>query len=192
MASVKPSLRHLQTCLGCVRQTATGNGSLRPATTRFFSTTAPVSQEAAAAAEAPANPMEAWGPLDPATVDNKRDERRLVRRDGVQPIGSRRRRAAIKTSANIPFEQLPYQCFQEARKILLEDREEKIKQIEVQRTRLANLLKQDPAVSGGREEKKRRVKSMQDHIRELIILADINDPMVKKRFEDGLGVYYLN
>jgi large subunit ribosomal protein L35 len=135
--------------------------------------------------------MEKWGPLDPALVDNKRDERRLIRRDGVQPIGSRRRRAALRTSAQIPFEQLPYQCFQEARKVLMEDREEKLKQIEVQKLRLAKLLKQDPSVSGGEGAKKVRVKSMEDHINEWIILADINDPMVKKKFEDGQGVLPL-
>lgn len=184
MASVKPSIRHLHSCL---RQagTGTGNASLGVAATRFLSSTAAASQEAAAQA----NPMDKWGELDPATVDNKRDERRLIRRDGIQPIGSRRRRAALRTSAQIPFEQLPYQCFQEARKVLMEDRQEKIKQIEVQKLRLANLIAQDAAVSGGEKAKAVRVKSMQDHLRELIILADINDPMVKKRFEDGQGVF---
>jgi large subunit ribosomal protein L35 len=183
MASVKPSIRHLHTCLTCVRQAGNGNGSLGVAATRLLSSTAPASQ----AAEAQVNPMDKWGELDPATVDNKRDERRLIRRDGLQPIGSRRRRAALRTSAQIPFEQLPYQAFQEARKVLMEDRQEKIKQIEVQKLRLKNLLSQDPSVSGGKQAKEVRVKSMQDHIRELIILADINDPMVKKRFEDRQG-----
>ncbi|KAF2203245.1 PEBP-like protein [Delitschia confertaspora ATCC 74209] len=182
MASVNPSIR---TCLRCVKQTANANASLSVSGARFLSTTAPVSQEAAAQTQE--NPFEKWGPLDPALVDNKRDERRLIRKEGVMPIGSRRRRAALRTSAQIPFEQLPYQAFQEARKILLEDRQEKIKQIETQKLRLANLLKQDPAVSGGEEAKEVRVKSMQDHIRELIILADINDPIVKKKFEDGEG-----
>lgn len=125
-------------------------------------------------------------------VENKKQERRLLRRDHVLPVGSRRRRAVLRRSAlqkaaEIPFEQLPYQCFQEARKVLLEDRQEKIKQIETQQLRIRNLEAQDPAVSGGSQAKETRLRSMKEHLNELIILADINDPVVKKKFEDGQG-----
>jgi large subunit ribosomal protein L35 len=106
---------------------------------------------------------------------------------GVKPIGSRRRRAALQTSANIPFEQLPYQCFQEARKILLADRGEKLKEIEVERARIERLREQDAAVSGGEKQKQTRLRSMMDRLERLKILADINDPIVKKRYEDGEG-----
>jgi len=109
-------------------------------------------------------------------------------RSGIKPIGSRRRRAALQGSTNIPFEQLPYQCFQEARKILQADREEKLQQIEVERARIARLQAQDPAVSGGETEKHRRLRSMRKYLEELKILADINDPVIKKRFEDGEGM----
>ncbi|KAK5137938.1 hypothetical protein LTR04_004415, partial [Oleoguttula sp. CCFEE 6159] len=81
---------------------------------------------------------------------------------------------------------LPYQCFQEARKILQADRKEKIEQIQVQRSKIARLQAQEP-YSGGALEKERRLKSMQKHLEDLKILADINDPMIKKRFEDGDG-----
>jgi large subunit ribosomal protein L35 len=91
------------------------------------------------------------------------------------------------SSSNIPFEQLPYQCFQEARKVLAEDRAEKITKIETQRARIARLVEQDPAVSGGEANKQRRLESMEREMARLKILADINDPMVKKRFEDGMG-----
>ena len=87
----------------------------------------------------------------------------------------------------IPFEQLPYQCFQEARKVLLEDRQEKLKEIEIQTLRISNLQAQDPAVSGGILGKEARLRSMRNHLNELILLADINDPMVKRKFEDGEG-----
>ncbi|TQS38868.1 hypothetical protein Golomagni_00619 [Golovinomyces magnicellulatus] len=60
--------------------------------------------------------------LDPNLVTSSREERQLMKL-GISPIGSRRRRAAIKTSENIPFEKLPYLCFQEARKVLLDERE---------------------------------------------------------------------
>lgn len=108
-------------------------------------------------------------------------------RMGVKPIGSRRRRAALQTCANIPFEQLPYQCFQEARKILLADREEKLKEIEVERARIARLGEQDAAVSGGERQKQVRLRSMMERLERLKILADINDPVIKKRYEDGEG-----
>lgn len=136
--------------------------------------------------------MQKWGKLDPEQVEWKREERRLLRREGIQPVGSRRRRAVLHRSAmtqieQIPFEQLPYQCFQEARKVLLEDRQEKLKEIEIQTLRISNLQAQDPAVSGGILGKEARLRSMRNHLNELILLADINDPMVKRKFEDGEG-----
>jgi large subunit ribosomal protein L35 len=138
--------------------------------------------------------MQRWGSLDPEQVESKRQERRLVRREGVQPVGSRRRRAVLYRSAinqteQVPFEQLPYQCFQEARKFLLEDRQEKLREIETQTLRITNLQAQDSTMSGGTLAKEARLRSMQNHLNELILLADINDPMVKKRFEDGEGVF---
>lgn len=137
--------------------------------------------------------MQKWGTLDPQTVENKKQERRLLRREHVQPVGSRRRRAALRRSAlqkavEVPFEQLPYQCFQEARKFLAEDRQEKIKDIETQQLRIRNLMNQNPAVSGGPHGKQARLKSMREHLNELVILADINDPVVKRKFEDGQGM----
>ncbi len=104
------------------------------------------------------------------------------------PIGSRRRRAALKSSNNIPFEQLPYQCFQEARKMLQADRSEKLKKIEVTRARIERLNEQDRSpVPGGEVSKQRRLADMKEHLEGLKILADINDPLIKKRFEDGEG-----
>lgn len=70
---------------------------------------------------------------------------------------------------------------------MLEDRQEKIKEIETQQLRIKNLMAQDPSVSGGPAAKEHRLRSMREHLNELIILADINDPVVKKRFEDGQG-----
>lgn len=68
-----------------------------------------------------------------------------------------------------------------------EDRQQKIKDIEVQQVRIKNLMEQDPAVSGGPMAKEQRLKSMRKHLDELVILADINDPVVKRKFEDGQG-----
>jgi len=82
---------------------------------------------------------------------------------------------------------LPYQCFQEARKVLLADREEKLKQIEVERARIARLKEADPELSGGELRKQHRLRSMSITLEKLKILADTNDPAVKRRFEDGLG-----
>ncbi|PSN66257.1 PEBP-like protein [Corynespora cassiicola Philippines] len=206
MASVTPSLRQFTACLRCVRQTATGTSALNGTTRRLLSTSAPLRDELQAQSSTPPPPpaaasgntaeipeyMQKWGTLDPNTVEGKRAERRLIRRDGVLPVGSRRRRAVLRRSAarnaeQVPFEQLPYQCFQEARKVLMEDRQEQLKNIETQQLRIRNLEAQDPAVSGGVKAKEKRLKSMRNHLNELVVLADINDPIVKKKFEDGEG-----
>lgn len=124
--------------------------------------------------------------LEPHLAHTPRLERRLLRQKSVTPIGSRRRRAALQAKQQTPFEQLPYQCFQEARKVLKADRLEKISQIETQRTRLEKLraTEVEPQNEGIKE---RRITSMTGHLEELKIFADINDPLVKKRFEDGQG-----
>jgi large subunit ribosomal protein L35 len=129
---------------------------------------------------------------NPATVTSKKGEKALIR-SGVLPIGSRRRRAALQTSDNIPFELLPYQCFQEARKVLHADREEKLQAIQKERLKISNLLAQDPSkVHGGEKQKELRLSSMRNHLQWLKIQADINDPLIKKRFEDGLGMYHVD
>ena len=125
--------------------------------------------------------------LDPAMITDPSKNQQEPTKKGNLPIGSRRRRAALKSSANIPFEQLPYQCFQEARKILQADREEKLSQIEVQRARIAKLQSQETHSREEELQKLNQLTSMQKRLRELKILADINDPIIKKRFEDGQG-----
>ncbi|KAK4242294.1 phosphatidylethanolamine-binding protein [Achaetomium macrosporum] len=103
-------------------------------------------------------------------------------------LGSRRRRAALATTGNVPFEQLPYQCFQEARKILAQDREEKVAKIIAENEKIKRLEATDASTfRGGEEYKQRRLASMRAYVERLKILADINDPMVKRRFEDGQG-----
>ena len=124
---------------------------------------------------------------DPRTAWSKEQEAEL-QKQGLQLIGSRRRRAAIASSQNIPFEQLPYQCFQEARKILSADREEKVKQIEAERRRITLISSRDAALMGGEHIKKGRIMAMENHLENLKILADVNDPVIKKRFEDGQGI----
>lgn len=124
--------------------------------------------------------------LDPETVLPEFEE--FLRRAGKMPIGSQRRRAAKRTTGNIPFEQLPYQAFQEARKILAADREEKIAKIKEQGAKIALLEAKSPdEVTGGQAGRNARLDSLRRHVEQLKILADVNDPAVKKRFEDGLG-----
>ncbi|KAL2266501.1 hypothetical protein VTJ83DRAFT_5853 [Remersonia thermophila] len=103
-------------------------------------------------------------------------------------LGSLRRRAALATTGNIPFEQLPYQAFQEARKILAKDREEKVAKIVAELEKIKKLEATDPSTfRSGEAYKQKRLKSMRAYVERLKILADINDPMVKRRFEDGMG-----
>lgn len=107
---------------------------------------------------------------------------------GVYPIGSRRRRLAIRSGDNLPFEQLPYQAFQEARKILAADREKKVAEIKVLSERLSKLRATDVSeFKAGQQSKDAKVNGLRKEVERLKILADINDPVVKKRFEDGLG-----
>jgi large subunit ribosomal protein L35 len=105
-------------------------------------------------------------------------------------LGSRRRRAALATTGSIPFEQLPYQCFQEARKILAQDREEKVAKIVAETAKIKRLEATDASTfRGGEPYKQKRLESLRAHVERLKVLADINDPLVKRRFEDGQGAF---
>jgi large subunit ribosomal protein L35 len=124
--------------------------------------------------------------LDPDTVLPE-FEAALIRA-GKMPVGSQRRRMARRTTADLPFEQLPYQAFQEARKILAADREEKLVKIREEAAKIAWLEAKNPdEMKGGQARKDVRLASLKKYMEELKILADVNDPVVKKRFEDGLG-----
>ncbi|PMD17400.1 PEBP-like protein [Hyaloscypha hepaticicola] len=165
----------------CLRQSQASGQSVR--TIRMFTSSSRLNEEAAVETVS----FKPTLVLNPETVTSRKEEKKLMK-TGVFPIGSRRRRAAIKTSDNIPFEQLPYQCFQEARKILQADREEKLELIAKERLRISNLMATDPAtINGGERMKKTRLSSMNRHLEYLKIQADINDPLIKKRFEDGQG-----
>lgn len=88
----------------------------------------------------------------------------------------------------MPFEQMPFQTFQEARKILALDRDVKLKKIEAEKTKIANL--EAKSVDGGPQGesiKKGRLMAMRKHLEYLKVQADINDPVIKKRFEDKQG-----
>ncbi|KAB8077705.1 phosphatidylethanolamine-binding protein [Aspergillus leporis] len=165
--------------LQCLQKSYTrGLPSLQVQSTRAFQTTA------LAREEAQSQPF--YKAPDPALVSSPRLERRLLRQ-GVSPVGSRRRRAALQSSPNVPFEQLPYQCFQEARQVLLADREEKLKEIVSMREKIARLQAVPTEEAGGEQVKKSRLVAMELHLERLKVLADINDPLVKKKFEDGQG-----
>lgn len=155
------------------------HGMLRP----FTLSTPKCDQLEANASSKPSVPQSP----DPQPDSSPRLESGPVKSSKQADIGSRRRRAALQYTSGIPFEQLPYQCFQEARKILIADREEKLKQIEKERARIIRLRDSDPALCGGEALKKQRLKDMIDKFERLKIMADINDPLVKRKFEDGLG-----
>lgn len=72
--------------------------------------------------------------------------------------------------------------------MLIADREQKLKRIETERARIARLQAMDTtAIPGGDMQKQKRLQSMQQELENLKILADVNDPTVKRRFEDGNG-----
>jgi large subunit ribosomal protein L35 len=170
--------------LQCIRQTCTVRLPTLQQSIRSFRLTAARRDEGQSQAEHTKEPF--YRSPDPVLVTSPKLERRLLK-SGISPIGSRRRRAALQNSQNIPFEQLPYQCFQEARKVLLADRKEKLKEIERQRERIAKLRATPAEEAGGERAKQSRLKTFESDLERLKILADVNDPLVKKRFEDGQG-----
>lgn len=77
--------------------------------------------------------------------------------------------------------------------MLLADREEKLKMIATERLRISYLLAQDASnTAEGELRKQTRLDSMRQHLEYLKIQADINDPLIKKRFEDGEGTLVLD
>lgn len=176
--------RPVACCLQCTRHERIGLAI------RSFATTerTQLATESNASSEPPPPPAEAPRQLDPFSVSTARSERKLMAQRRLVPIGSRRRRAAMTSSANIPFPELPYQCFQEARTFLREDREEKLDQIRVQRERMERLQAASSTVPPQDEwRREKRVYDMRRRLEDLKILADINDPVVKRKFEDGQG-----
>ena len=148
-------------------------------------TTPPPSDASAAAAVPEFSPLD----QDPNTVLPE-FEAALIKA-GKMPVGSRRRRAAMRTVPNsLPFESLPFQAFQEARKILAADREDKLRKIQEELAKIAALEAKSPEqIRGGQAAKDTKLASLRIYVEKLKILADINDPVVKKRFEDGLGEF---
>ncbi|KAF6222239.1 hypothetical protein HO133_001325 [Letharia lupina] len=82
---------------------------------------------------------------------------------------------------------MPYQCFQEARAVLAEDRSRKLLEIAEMRKRIAFWQNVPASDLGGEYAKKGKLVRMQRYLEQLKILADVNDPVIKKRFEDGMG-----
>lgn len=171
--------RPLAQCLRCTRHDRIA------LPTRSFSTT--MTRQAAETEQLSAD-VPSTRQLDPLTVSTPRLERKLQREQGKMPVGSRRRRRALASSTNIPFAQLPYQCFQEARKFLQQDRAEKLEIIQTYRKRIDALMQLTPTTDAEILQKETRLRSMRKKLEDTKILADINDPLVKKRFEDGHGM----
>lgn len=127
--------------------------------------------------------------LDPNITTLPWAEKKLIKK-GINPIGSRRRRAAVRQTLNIPFEQLPYHCFQEARKLLAEDRAQKLEDIRKTYQKLKTLETQSAdTYRGGEEYKSKKMRSLRKHLEYLKVQADMNDPAVKRKFEDGFGMF---
>lgn len=180
-SSCRQAVRPLRRCLKSATTTTL------PIRRSISTTPAPAAQVYKVVREKPEtpDPLE----LDPNTAVAPWAEKDLWKA-GTPPIGSRRRRYAIRTSQNLPFEQLPYQTFQEARKILAADREEKLAAIVAESAKIKKLEGLDAKdIKGGERTRQMKLSSLRKHVEELKILADINDPAVKRRFEDGLGTF---
>lgn len=136
----------------------------------------------------PPSPPQDAADLNPELVSLRAEERELFKATRQHPIASRRRRAVLKQmqGSAVPFEHLPYQCFQEARKVLLEDRQEKLEEIRRTREKITRITAQDvPPQDEDRREQ--RLHDLRRTLGSQKILADVNDPLTKKKFEDGMG-----
>lgn len=183
--ALERNARPLTRCLRCTRHDRT------PSSIRTFRTTPNALQEttttessAEPAIPPPSPPSSTNKPYPSPLISHTKHAEALLRAAGKTPIGSRRRRAALQSSANIPFSQLPYQCFQEARKVLQDDRREKTEQIEKERGRIRRL----EGIEQRTPREEERLRLMRQSVEKLKLLADVNDPLVKKRFEDGMGM----
>ena len=72
------------------------------------------------------------------------------------------------------------------------DRAEKLDEIEKMRQRIAKVEAASTEEAGGEVARKSRLKAMQLRLERLKILADINDPLVKRKFEDGQGLSIIS
>lgn len=169
---------------------STSRRDVEPTTTTSSSTPATdaqAAQDLGNATNALKPLKEQW--LDPNTTTLLWAERKLLRQ-GTDPIGSRRRRAAVRQSPNIPFEQLPYHAFQEARKILADDRAEKLEAIKETAEEIRKLEARPADVyRAGEHHKQKKLGSLRRHLDYLKVQADINDPAVLRKFEDGHGAF---
>lgn len=59
------------------------------------------------------------------------------------------------------------------------------------RVKIAKVVAMDDAACGGTAKKTISVDSMKKELVRLKVMADINDPMVKKKFEDGEGMQHI-
>jgi len=125
--------------------------------------------------------------IDPNTVFTPKEEKELASQ-GKSPIGSRRRRAALATSPGIPFDQLPYQCFQEALKIISEQRAETVKKLEYEVEKIERMQKLVDEEGLHTTQRQAKIRDMTKHVNDLLIQADEHDPRIKMTFEDGLGM----
>lgn len=185
------SARPLARCIQCTKHDRISLPVRSFTTSRpalLETTTTTTSEPASADVPPPSTPT-----LNPELVSKPAQERRLIEETGQQPFASRRRRHMLKQTQNIPFEQLPFQCFQEARKVLQEDRKQKLQEIQMQRERIQKLSEKTVAPEE-EARKEHQIKTMRQRLEYSKILADINDPMVKKTFEDkqGMSLGFLN
>ena len=186
------SAGRLARCLQCTRheRTVRAFSTTTPSRLEVLETPATSTEQAPPPPAVTADTPKTGGRLREATtVSTPHAEGQLLRNQRITPVGSRRRRAAIASTGNISFSDLPYQCFQEARAYLQVDRQEKLEQIRVQRERIER-LKAKTVSPQDEWAKEKKMGDMRHRLEATKILADMNDPIVKRKFEDGEGTLY--
>ncbi|KAF3910765.1 hypothetical protein ABW20_dc0100761 [Dactylellina cionopaga] len=81
------------------------------------------------------------------------------------------------------IETMPFTCYQEALKIISQDRAEKLKQIAEQRKSIAGLKK----LQGWKDDHP-RIKRMQEFVDELLLKIDLNNPRIKYNYDNKVKI----
>ena len=122
---------------------------------------------------------------NPVLVTSPKLEKSLLK-SGISPIGSRRRRAALQNSQISRLNSYRTNVSRKPGRFCLLTGRRSWKELRG-KERIAKLRKAPAEEAGGERPKQSRLKTFENDLERLKILADVNDPLVKKGFEDGQG-----
>ncbi|KAK6536482.1 hypothetical protein TWF281_000714 [Arthrobotrys megalospora] len=132
--------------------------------------------------ESPSSPPP---PVDTASSSTPQDVSQPPPSESAPPTSAGRRKAKSKHSDGSlhTIETMPFKCYQEALKVLRDDREEKLVKIAEQQKAIAGLKKLHNLTDTSP-----RIVKMQEYIDELKLNIDKNNPRIKYTYDNKLKV----